>query len=52
MARNVVCAQAFRAGCSLGVQFHPEITTAMVHGRIETGGVQQCVRHAWTPASC
>ncbi|MGW2233362.1 type 1 glutamine amidotransferase [Streptomyces sp. NPDC001759] len=50
VARNAVCAQAFRAGRSLGVQFHPEITTAMVRGWIETGGAQQCVRHGVDPA--
>jgi GMP synthase-like glutamine amidotransferase len=49
VARNAVCVQAFRAGRSLGVQFHPEITTAMVHGWLDLGGAEQCVRHGVDP---
>lgn len=49
VARNAVCSQAFRAGRSLGVQFHPEITTAMVRGWIGAGGAEQCVRHGVAP---
>lgn len=49
VARNDVCVQAFRTEHGLGVQFHPEITTAMVRGWIETGGAEQCVRHGVDP---
>ncbi|MFJ8111256.1 type 1 glutamine amidotransferase [Streptomyces sp. NPDC096132] len=49
VARNAVCAQAFRIGNSLGVQFHPEITTGMVRGWLELGGAEQCVRQGLDP---
>ncbi|MGW3818754.1 type 1 glutamine amidotransferase [Streptomyces sp. NPDC005046] len=49
VARNEVCVQAFRTAYGLGVQFHPEITTAMVRGWIESGGAEQCVRHGVDP---
>lgn len=49
VARNAVCAQAFRVGRSLGVQFHPEITTAMVSGWLAHGGAEQCVRQGVDP---
>jgi len=49
VARNAVCAQAFRAGRSLGVQFHPEITTAIVRGWLDLGGAEQCLRHGVDP---
>lgn len=42
VARNAVCPQAFRAGRSLGVQFHPEITTSVVRGWLDGGGAAQC----------
>jgi len=49
VARNEVCVQAFETAHGLGVQFHPEITTAMVGGWIEAGGAEQCVRHGVDP---
>lgn len=49
MARNSVCTQAFRLGHSLGVQFHPEITTATVRRYLELGGTEQCVRRGVDP---
>ncbi|KUO16137.1 type 1 glutamine amidotransferase [Streptomyces dysideae] len=49
LARNSVCVQAFRLGRSLGVQFHPEITTAMVGGWLDLGGAEDCVRHGIDP---
>ncbi|MFI6057974.1 type 1 glutamine amidotransferase [Streptomyces sp. NPDC051286] len=49
LARNTVCTQAFRAGRALGVQFHPEVTTAMVRGWVDLGGAEQCVRHGVDP---
>ena len=50
VARNAVCPQAFRAGRGLGVQFHPEITTGMLRGWLESGGAQQCERLGLDPA--
>jgi GMP synthase-like glutamine amidotransferase len=49
VARNAVCAQAFRAGRSPGVQFHPEITTDVVRRYLHLGGGKQCVRHGVDP---
>ncbi|KOG37064.1 type 1 glutamine amidotransferase [Streptomyces resistomycificus] len=49
VARSEVCVQAFRAGRSLGVQFHPEITTRMVSGWLALGGAEQCVRQGLDP---
>jgi hypothetical protein len=51
VARNAVCPQAFRAGRSLGVQFHPEITTQMLRGWLEFGGAEQCERLGVDPAA-
>jgi GMP synthase-like glutamine amidotransferase len=50
LARNAVCPQAFRAGRSLGVQFHPEITTDVLRGWLDNGGAEQCARHGVDPA--
>ncbi|MGX1371739.1 GMP synthase-like glutamine amidotransferase [Streptomyces canus] len=49
LARNEVCPQAYLAGRSLGVQFHPEITTPVVHRYLALGGREQCVRHGVDP---
>ena len=49
VARNDVCVQAFRTGRSLGVQFHPEITTRMVRGWLDNGGAEQCAGHGVEP---
>ncbi|MFG2947182.1 type 1 glutamine amidotransferase [Streptomyces adustus] len=49
LARTDVCVQAFRVGRSLGVQFHPEITTSMVRGWIDLGGREQCLREGVDP---
>ena len=35
LARSPLCPQAFRAGRSLGVQFHPEFTPAMLTGWLD-----------------
>ncbi|MFD4762819.1 type 1 glutamine amidotransferase [Streptomyces sp. NPDC058439] len=43
-ARNTVCTQAFRMGNSLGVQFHPEATPAVVRRWVDSGGAEQCAR--------
>ena len=45
LARNSVCPQAFRAGRSLGVQFHPEISYDVLRGWLDHGGAEQCARH-------
>ena len=49
VARNAVGAQAFQVGRALGVQFHPEITMAMLRGWLELGGREQCLRHGLDP---
>jgi GMP synthase-like glutamine amidotransferase len=38
LASNASCAQAFVLGRSLGVQFHPEISGAMLQGWYDNGG--------------
>ncbi|WP_371665138.1 MULTISPECIES: type 1 glutamine amidotransferase [unclassified Streptomyces] len=43
-ARNTVCTQALRMGNSLGVQFHPEATPAVVRRWVDFGGAEQCAR--------
>ncbi|MGQ4386707.1 type 1 glutamine amidotransferase [Streptomyces sp. SAS_270] len=45
VAVNAVGVQAFRAGRSLGVQFHPEITMRMLCGWLANGGTEQALRH-------
>lgn len=38
VARNAAASQAFVAGRALGVQFHPELTAAMLEGWLANGG--------------
>ncbi|MEU7019043.1 type 1 glutamine amidotransferase [Streptomyces sp. NPDC046203] len=50
VARNDVCAQAFRTGNALGVQFHPEVTLDIVQGWLGLdGAVEQCAEVGLTP---
>ncbi|MHA6758392.1 type 1 glutamine amidotransferase [Streptacidiphilus sp. PAMC 29251] len=49
LARSAVAPQAFLAGTALGVQFHPEITTATVAGWLAHGGAEQVARHGVDP---
>lgn len=44
LARTEVCAQAFRSGRALGVQFHPEITVPTLSGWLRFGGEAECER--------
>jgi len=41
LARSGTAEQAFTAGRSLGVQFHPELTPQMLDGWLSNGGRQQ-----------
>ena len=38
LARNEIAPQVFRAGNSLGVQFHPEVTTELMNEGLRVGG--------------
>ena len=51
IARNDAGVQAFTAGAHLGVQFHPEVTRAVVHAWASTdGGARQLALAAKDPA--
>jgi GMP synthase-like glutamine amidotransferase len=41
LAENAAAVQAYRIGRSLGVQFHPEVTTAGVERWLDTGGAEE-----------
>lgn len=41
VARNEVCSQAFISGKTLGVQFHPEMTSTTLQGWMDEGGVRE-----------
>ncbi|MFI0350134.1 type 1 glutamine amidotransferase [Actinomadura sp. 9N407] len=49
LARNSACPQAFHVGRSLGVQFHPEVTPAMVRGWLELAEPDELLRHGVDP---
>ncbi|HEX3789769.1 MAG TPA: type 1 glutamine amidotransferase [Pseudonocardiaceae bacterium] len=40
LARNAAAVQAFRIGRSMGVQFHPEVTTDIIRGWVDSDGQQ------------
>jgi GMP synthase (glutamine-hydrolysing) len=48
LARSPLCPQAFRSGHSLGVQFHPEFTPAMLPGWLQERQAQLAARGGGT----
>jgi GMP synthase-like glutamine amidotransferase len=48
IARNEVCVQAFSAGPHLGVQFHPEVTEAVLDGWFASSGAARQLASAVT----
>jgi len=51
VARNALASQAFVAGRSLAVQFHPELTAATLEGWLLEGGEEQVRRDGQDPAA-
>ena len=51
VARTVLASQAFVLRRNLAVQFHPELTTGMLHGWLENGGAHDAHRAGRDPAS-
>lgn len=49
IARNDVCSQAFISNRTLGVQFHPELTSSMLEGWLLEGGVPKVVEDGQDP---
>ncbi|MEU6139668.1 type 1 glutamine amidotransferase [Streptomyces sp. NPDC047081] len=49
LARSAVGPQAFRAGRSLGVQFHPELTEETLRMWLDLGGRREAERHGVDP---
>lgn len=49
IARNAVCSQAYVVGRTLGVQFHPEVTSTMLEGWLLEGGVPKVVEDGQDP---
>ncbi|MGF1661436.1 MAG: type 1 glutamine amidotransferase [Kineosporiaceae bacterium] len=49
VARNAAASQAFVAGRALGVQFHPELTAAMLEGWLANGGTADLRRAGLDP---
>lgn len=50
LARNASASQAFRLRRNLAVQFHPELTPAMLEGWLANGGEAKAVAHGLDPA--
>ena len=51
VARNALASQAFVAGRSLAVQFHPELTAATLEGWLSEGGEEQVRRDGQDPGA-
>jgi len=51
IARTEHASQAFVQGHSLGVQFHPELTTTMLQGWLDNGGAAYMTSHGIDPAA-
>jgi GMP synthase-like glutamine amidotransferase len=49
IARNPRASQAYRIGRSLAVQFHPEVTSAMLRGWLEEGGRAEAEKDGLDP---
>ncbi len=50
VARNAAASQAFVLRRNLAVQFHPELTAAMLHGWLDNGGAEQAEAKGHDPA--
>lgn len=50
IARNAVSSQAYVLRRNLAVQFHPELTSGMLHGWLDNGGDVQAIKHGFDPA--
>ena len=51
VARTSLADQSFVLGRSLGLQFHPEVTPAILQGWFDVGGEQDLVDHGIDPAA-
>lgn len=51
LARSALAVQAYQVGRSLGVQFHPELTAAMLDGWLDNGGDTYLTEHGYDPAA-
>lgn len=49
IARNAISSQAYILRRNLAVQFHPELTSGMLHGWLDNGGDVQAVRAGFDP---
>ena len=49
VARSEVSPQAFVLRRNLAVQFHPELTSGMLHGWLDNGGDAQATKHGCDP---